>query len=136
MQFFQIRNFINYSVMKKTFWIVFALFVYSTTTLIAADKSSIVKDILREYAVHKVEKMQKLIRFDDEQAKQLVELETNFLLDVQKAENCSCCKSKKRVEKLQINKERELQKILTKEQYYKYDAVEKNRIQKGELRAD
>ena len=102
----------------------------------SAEKSTIIKDILTEHVSQKVEKMQQLINFSDAQREQLQELELIFLLDVQKAENCTCCNSQKKVEKLKVKREQNLQKILTREQFIKYDAIENNRIKKGSLRVE
>ena len=98
-------------------------------------KSTIIKDVLTEYVANKVEQMQHLIKFDDIQSKQLKELELKFLLDVQKAENCPFCNTRKKTEKLKLNREQDLQKILTREQFLKYDAIEKDRIKIGNLRS-
>lgn len=94
----------------------------------SAQKSGIIAEVLRQSAENKVVQMQELIKFDDTQAEKLKRLEFNFLLDVQKAENCCLCNKKKRVEKLQKKRDAELQQILTREQYIKYDAVEGERI--------
>ena len=111
-------------------------FLYSTLLLlsvslnVSAQKSTVIQDILKNTAVEKVASMQQSIRFTDEQAKQLVEIEYRFLSDVQKAENCCLCNSAKRVEKLRHKKEKAVQKVLTREQFIKYDAVEKQKIKK------
>lgn len=111
-------------------------FLYITTLLLgisvaaSAQKTTIIKDILKNTAVEKVVSMQQAIRFTDEQAQQLTEVEYRFLLDVQKAENCCMCNSAKRVEKLQRKKDESVQKILTREQFIKYDAIEKRKIKK------
>jgi len=102
----------------------------------SAEKSTIIKDILTEHVSQKVEKMQHLIHFNNVQREQLQELELNFLLNIQKAENCTCCNSQKKVEKLKTKREQNLQKILTREQFIKYDAIENSRIKKGSLRVE
>ena len=81
----------------------------------------------------KIEKMQELIGFGDEQAQQLRELELNFLLEVNKAENCFLCNKQKRVERLKQKRDAGLQKILERDQYIKYDAIENERIKKYPL---
>ena len=98
-----------------------------------AQKTGIIADVLKKSAEDKVTKMQELIGFDDEKARQLNELEFTFLLDVRKAESCCLCNRKKRVEKLKQNRDRELQRILTRDEYIKYDAVENERIKKQPL---
>jgi len=102
----------------------------------SAPKSTIIKEILEEHVSNKVEKMQELIKFDDRQREQLLELELNFLLNVQEAETCVWCNSQKKIEKLQHERKQALQKILTREQFLKYDAIENKRIKKGVIRAE
>ncbi|MDO5663965.1 MAG: hypothetical protein Q4G63_01755 [Bacteroidia bacterium] len=114
--------------MKKLGLLVTAFIAF--VTIASAQKTGIITDILKRSAEEKVTEMQKLIGFDDTQAKQLSEVEFKFLIDVQKAENCCLCNTKKRVEKLKQNRDAELQKILTREQYIKYDAVENGRIKR------
>ena len=110
----------------------FAVFV----TLASAQKTGIIADVLKKSAEDKVTKMQELIGFNDDKAKKLNELEFNFLLDVQKAENCCLCNKKKRIEKLQQKRDQGLQQILTRDEYIKYDAVENERIKKHPLWAN
>ena len=100
-----------------------------------AEKSSIIKDILKDHASQKVEYAQQLIKFTEAQASQLMELEYNYLLEVQKAENCRCCNTANKIKKSAEKRDIELQKILTREQYLKYEALDKNRIKKHPLRA-
>ena len=120
--------------MKQIFLTIVLALVCNTA--FSAEKSTIIKDILTEHVSQNVEKMQHLINFSDAQREQLQELELIFLLDVQKAENCTCCNSQKKVEKLKVKREQNLQKILTREQFIKYDAIENNRIKKGFLRVE
>jgi hypothetical protein len=70
--------------------------------------------------------MQKSIGFDNQKANQLKELELNFLLDVQKAETCFLCNSKKKIEKLKKRRDTELQSILSRDEYNKYQTIENN----------
>ncbi len=111
-----------------------ALFLVSISSF-SAEKSTIIQSILNEYVIQKVETIQEFIRFSDLQADQLKQTELNYLLEVQKAENCNCCRSLKRVDKLTNKRNLELQKILTREQYMKYDTLWKDRIKKHPLRA-
>lgn len=113
--------------MKKTALILTVFFAFITVA--SAQKSGIISEVLRQSAENKVTQMQELIKFDDAQAEKLKNLELNFLLDVQKAENRCVCNKKKRIEKLQKKRDVDLQQILTREQYIKYDAVENERIQ-------
>ncbi|HTN68229.1 MAG: hypothetical protein PHO84_09730 [Dysgonamonadaceae bacterium] len=113
--------------MKNKILLFSALFVF---ILNASAQESVIKDVFEKFVEDKVERMQKLIGFDDNQATELKEVEFNFLLDVNAAENCFWCRTKKRVEKLNKKREEGLQKILTREQYIKYDAIDNDRIRK------
>ena len=77
-----------------------------------AEKPSIIKDILKDHASQKVEYAQQLIKFTEAQASQLMELEYNYLLEVQKAENSCWSNSVKKTEKLK-EKNQPLRKELT-----------------------
>ena len=120
--------------MKQTV-LAIALFLMCNVVF-PAEKSTITKDILTEHVTQKVEKMQRSIKFSDAQSEQLKELELNFLLDVQKAECCACCCAQKKVEKLKIKREQNLRKILTDDQFFKYDIIENDRLKKGPVRAE
>lgn len=99
-----------------------------------SEKSTVVYDILSNHVIRKVEKMQELIKFTDAQATQLKDLELDYLLKVQKAENCRCCNAGKKVEKLSIKRDKNLQNILTRDQFIKYDAIERDKIKEYPLR--
>lgn len=113
--------------MKKKLLILTAFLAY---ILQASAQQSVVKEVFEQFATDKIERMQTLIGFDDDQANQLKELELNFLLDVNDAENCFWCRTKKRVEKLKVKKQEKLKEILSHDQFIKYDALENNKIKK------
>ena len=98
-----------------------------------AQQPSIIEDVLVGSVEEKVSSMQELIGFDDAQAQQLREMELNFLLEVNKAENCFLCNKQKRIEKLRQKRDAALQKILERDQYIKYDAIENDRIKNRPL---
>ncbi len=97
---------------------------------LSAQQPSIIEKVLANSVEEKVDSMQKLIGFDDEQAQQLREMELKFLQEVNKAENCFLCNKQKRIEKLKQRRNAKLQKILDRDQYIKYDAIEDDRIKK------
>ena len=113
--------------MKKNILLVATLFVI---ILHASGQNSIIKGVFEQFVEDKIERMQKLIKFDDEQAEQLKELELNYLLDVNKSEHNFWCRTKKRVKKLNKKREENLKLILTREQYIKYNAIDNDLIQK------
>ena len=80
--------------------------------------------------------MQKIIDITDEQAVQLMQVELNYLIDVNTAENCFWCRTKKRIEKLKAKKQEQLKEILDAGQYIKYDALENNKIKKHPIWAE
>lgn len=118
--------------MKK----ILIILIFPAMLLVVAcngSKSAVSQEDLKTEVQAKVHEMQKLIHFDDAQAAKLMDLEFRHAEAVKKAENALFCSSKKRVAKLQSKKSQELQKILTREQYIKYDAIENKRIKKGNL---
>lgn len=119
--------------MKKKLLLFTALFVF---ILNATAQQSIVKDAFEQFVADKVNSMQPLIGFDDKQAAQLKELELNFLLDVNAAENSFWCRTKRRIEKLKAKKQEQLKEVLSPDQYIKYDALENNKIKKHPIYMD
>lgn len=113
--------------MKKRTLLLTALFAFILT---ASAQQSIIKDVFERFVEDKVSSMQKIIDITDEQATQLKELEVNFLVDVNEAENCWWCNSKKRIKKIESKKEQQLKEILSLDQYIKYDALENDKIKR------
>lgn len=114
--------------MKKI--LVLGLLLLAVTGL-SAQQSSIMEDILVSSVETKVASMQKLIGFDDAQAKELRKMELHFLQEVNKAEHCFLCKKQKRIKKLKQKRDTELQKILERDQYIKYQSLENNLLNKN-----
>lgn len=102
-------------------------------TYVSAQQPSIIEKVFANSVDEKITSLQKLIGFDDGQAQQLRQLELNFLLDVNKAENCFLCNKQRRIEKLKQKRDEELQRILERDQYIKYDAIENERVKKYPL---
>lgn len=98
-----------------------------------AQQPSLIENVFVSSVEEKISSMQELIGFDDGQAQQLRKMELNFLLEVNKAENCFLCNKQKRIKKLKQKRDTELQKILQRDQYMKYEAIENNRIKKHPL---
>ena len=119
--------------MKNKFLLIIALFAFMVN---ASAQQSIVKNVFEKFVEDKIAYMQKVIDITDNQAKKLKEVELTFLLDVDSAENCFWCNSKKRIEKLKSKKEQQLNEILSLDQYIKYDAVENNKIKKHPIWAE
>ena len=111
--------------MKKIF-LLSALLALSVAVFA---QNNIISDALRRSAESKVQETQRLIGFDDNQAKQLKTMQLQFLLDVRRAENRTFGSSRRRIERLQRERDVALQQILTREQYIRWDAVENDRIQ-------
>lgn len=98
---------------------------------LSAQQSSIIEKVLANSVEEKITSMQELIGFDDAQAQQLRETELNFLLEVNKAEHCFLCKKQKRIEKLKEKRDTELQKILERDQYIKYQSLENDLLNRN-----
>ena len=114
--------------MKKKLLLFTALFAF---ILNSSAQESIIKDVFEQFVETKIERMQKLNGYDDKKASQFIELELKFLLDVKAAENCLWSRTKKRIKKLNKQRDNDLQLILTREQYIKYNAIDNNLIQKN-----
>ena len=114
--------------MKKKLLLFTTLFAF---ILNSSAQESIIKDVFEQFVETKIERMQRLIGFDDMQAGKLRELELKFLLDVNIAENCFWCRTEKRVKKLNKQRDNDLQIILNREQYIKYNAIDNNLIQEN-----
>lgn len=121
--------------MKKFVLSLTVLFSLCGISTLSAQKSTIIQDILVQTAIEKVTEIQKIIKFTDEDAQKLIKIEFQFLLDVEKAENCFLCNSNKRTEKLERKRQEAIEKILSRDQYLKYNAIEKGRIKKHTLHA-
>lgn len=119
--------------MKKT---ILSLILITAAGGSSAQSTGIITDVLRKYTEQKVASMQQLIQFDDAKAEQLFKVEFNYLIEVQKAEGCTFCNKKKRIKKLQEKRDKNLQIILERDQYIKYNAIEKDRIKKQPLWAE
>ena len=101
--------------------ILTSLVLVAFATLLSAQSSKqILQDALREGVEAKVTLLQEQIKFTDEQAEQIKEIEIEFLTGVQKAEKCFMCSKKKRVENLAKQRDDKLQSIMTRGQYIRY----------------
>lgn len=118
--------------MKKLGLLLTALIAIAA--IAPAQKTGIIADVLKKSAEEKVARMQEMIGFDDNKARQLNELEFTFLLDVQKAENCCLCNRKKRIEKLKKKRDQDLQQILTRVEYIKYEGGDLEGVKKYPVR--
>lgn len=115
----------------KTSLVLILLLV--TVMGMSAQQPSIIENVLVSSVEEKVASLQELVGFDDAQAQQLRAMELNFLLEVNKAEHCFLCNKQKRIEKLKQKRDTNLQQILTRDQYIKYDAIENERVKKHPL---
>lgn len=102
-------------------------------TYVSAQQLSIIEKVFVNSVEEKITSMQELIGFDNGQAQQLKQIELSYLLDVNKAEHCFLCNKHKRIDKLKQKRDTELQKILERDKYIKYEAIEKDRIVKQPL---
>ena len=114
-----------WTVMKK--FILLSTFIFVIIAS-AMTQSSITENVFRESVNRKVLRMQQSIGFDEQKAEQLKVLELNYLLDVQKAETCFLCNSKKKIEKLKNKRDEDLQRVLSRDEYIKYLSIENNLI--------
>lgn len=113
---------------KKT--LLFVAAIFATLFLAKAQSSDLISEVLYKATVDKVEYIQELVKFDDKQAQSIIEMEFRYLQNVRKAENCWLCNKKKRIAKLKQQRDADLQKILPRDQYIKYDAIDNDRLKK------
>ncbi len=113
--------------MKKAI-IVFG-FLFAFIIGITAQNRSVVQSVFVEYVEAKVDKYQEIIKFNDNQAEQIKQLELDYLIQVEKAENCWYCFTKKRVEKEKLKKYKGIEKILSRSEYIQYKALDNQEIQ-------
>ncbi|HPT42693.1 MAG TPA: hypothetical protein PLH52_02500 [Paludibacteraceae bacterium] len=123
----------NATMIKKI--ILSTIILLSGFTIAGTQQQSVIREILSRTASGKVTEMQKFIHFDDVQARQLEIIEYQYLLNMQKAETGCRCRIQKRTDIYNRQRDIELQKILTREQYLKYDALDKDKIRKLPLRS-
>ena len=114
--------------MKKSLLLSLTLFGF-VIAIFAQNPTNIIPDALQRSAEAKVQEMQQLIQFDDNQAEQLKTMQFQFLLNVRNAENCTFCNTRRRIERLQRERDAALQQILTREQYIRWNAIENNIVQ-------
>ncbi|MGI6573379.1 MAG: hypothetical protein ACOX19_08240 [Fermentimonas sp.] len=117
--------------MKK---IIFSLILLAASvTTSSTQTTGIIADVLRKSVEQKVASMQELVQFDDMKAEQLFKVECAYLFEVRKVEGCMFCNKKKRIERLQENRDKNLQIILDRDQYIKYRVIEDDLVQKSPL---
>ena len=116
--------------MKRNILLITMILAFTTTS---NSQTSITESVFQESVENKVENIQQLIGFDNQTAKQIRDIELIFLLEVNKAEHCLLCRKQKRIEKLKKSRDEQLQKILPRDQYIKYDAIDNERIKKQPL---
>jgi hypothetical protein len=116
--------------MKRNILLITMILAFTTTS---NSQTSITESVFQESVENKVENMQQLIGFDNQTAQQIRDIELIFLLEVNKAEHCLLCRKQKRIEKLKKSRDEQLQKILSRDQYIKYDAIDNERIKKQPL---
>lgn len=114
--------------MKK--FILTLVVLFTVLVVLSAQEKGIIAEVLHNSVEQKVDVMQDQIGFDDEIAIQLKNVEFNYLLDVQKVETCFLCNTKRRIKKLQSNREERLQEILPRDKYIKYLSLENNLLNK------
>ncbi len=113
----------------------FLVAVISCSTTKAIDKQ---QQSMLNKVIEKVSSMQKIIGFTDEQAKKLQKLEFDYLKQVKSLQKLDLIKEKLQQKMQELNKKRdtELQSVLRRDEYLKYDAIENDRLKKGVIMAD
>ena len=112
---------------------ILSILMLFSTGMSFATKPATIKNILSDYVVQKVEYSQNLIHFSDLQAKQLNDLELNYLLEINRLENCKCHNSDKQLTKLNEKRDSNLRKILNQIEYNQYKAIDQKEIKRYPL---
>ena len=105
--------------MKRVFYTTLAL-LFVAVVINAQSSKDIITEALQQGVEAKVMQMQEEIKFTDEQAAQLINIEMQFLKGVNKVNRCWLCNKKKRVKKLEQKRDEALQDKLTRGQYIRY----------------
>lgn len=121
--------------MKRIILTSFVLVAFAAL-LSAQSSKQILQEALREGVEAKVTQLQEQIHFTDKQADQIKEIEMEFLTSIQKAEKCFMCSKKKKVAKLEQQREERLQKIMTRGQYIRYLGGSIDDVKKYPVRVD
>lgn len=116
--------------MKK---ILFILALVGLSNFSFSQNKDINKNFYKNKAFEKVQYMQSIIRFDNAKARKLEKVEYKYLVDIAKVGKFSTKNSVEKFRKLEIKRDKELRKILTRGEYLKYNAIEKNNIRKHPL---
>lgn len=89
---------------------------------------SIINKVLADYVSKKVDHYQGIIKFSDTNSAKLKQLELQYLLNVKKAEDCIFCFTKKQIERLTREKYEAIEKLLPRNEFIKYKAIDNNEI--------
>ncbi len=112
------------------------IFVVFATLLVACASGIYKKNALKEMSQQveeKITQMQDLIKFSDEQAFKLKKVELDYLKGIEEIKICENCNKEELLQRLQNKREIQLQNILERHQYIKYNAIENDRIKQIDL---
>ncbi len=115
--------------MKKIF-IFIALMTFTLPLFSLNSGKGVIDKVLKDYVNEKVDFYQEIIKFNDERARELKKIELQYLLDVKKAEECLLCQTQKRIKKLNMKKYRAVEKLLSRDEFVKYKALENQEVRK------
>lgn len=122
--------------MKKSLSLLLLLTLFSATLFSAPPKKAITAEVFMQYVNLKVDEYQDAIKFTNDQARQIKKIEFNYLVAVQKAEECFFCLTKKRIRKLTERKYKAIEKLMSKDEYIKYKAIDSQEIKMHPLWAE
>lgn len=117
--------------MKKTIliWSLIGFFGF-----LYAQRTPYNREFSMNEAIEKVNKMQSIIKFNDEKAKKLIEIEYRYLLQLEKIKKCKSSNTVMEAEKLKHKKDKAIMKLLPRDEYLKYNAIENKLIKKQPIR--
>lgn len=118
--------------MKLKISAIFIIIVLLSACAASKENSGLEGDLIHRVEL-KIAKMQELIKFDDRQAERLKKIEFEYSEAMRICKESSSCNREITKKRLAAKRDTQLQEILTREQYVKYDAVDGNRIEQREV---
>lgn len=118
--------------MKLKFSVIVMILILLSACVTSKETSKLDESIMYKVEL-KIAKMQELIKFDDTQAEELKKIEFEYLDAIRTCKESSSCSQELTKKKLMAKRDAQLQEILTREQYIKYDAIDGSRIEKREV---
>lgn len=120
--------------MKKSVFLT--ILILFSTHFLFSQEVKIIESILIEHVDLKVEKVQKNLQLSDFEVREIKKIELECLQKIQKLESRKRCNLQKRTQKLVIERDERLKKILSHENFLKYLIIEKGELERFPMQSD